>query len=550
MKHWNITIVLAIISITAFGQIKEQPTIDSIFAEWSKPNVPGCAIGVFKEGQLVYAKGYGVANLEYDIPNTKTSVYRIASTSKQFTAACVIRLVQQDKLSLDDKLSKFFPSFPSYANKITVRHLLNHTSGIRDYLTLVYLKGLRDEDYYTDEELMDWLTNQTSLCFQPGEKHLYSNSGYWLLGQIVNKISGMDMAEFANQELFKPLGMAHTHFHDDHNKIVKNRATGYIPNDNGYEICTTTLDMIGDGGVFTTIEDMKKWDDAFYKSNVLNKEFWNMMTQRGVLNNGDTISYACGLMVDTYKGQKTISHGGAFVGYRAEILRFPVQQFTVVVLANRGDANVSRKAYKVANLFLKSVLEGEDEDEIVFKTSASNSTKYAMSQMVGLYELKPGLDMKVSIEDDSVQITQLWNNAAYKIVNVEGNTYMIQPDVNVGFSFSDLIQDSIQTLTLIQNGTETSCKRKVYADLAGVNVKDYAGSYYCKELDATYKLSIVNDTLQVTVKSNDPVALELNNKDRFTIYGNLIQFSRANNVVSGFTLDFGRVKNLRFEKVK
>lgn len=291
----------------AHSQIPQAAAIDSIFKAYTAPETPGASIGIIQDGRLIYAKGYGLANMEYDIPNSSKSVFRIASTSKQFTAACIVLLSQQGKLSLDDTLDSFFPEFPDYAKTITIRHLLNHTSGIRDYLALAFLSGLGDNDFYTDETLMKWLINQEDLNFKPGEEFIYSNSGYWLLGQIVNKVSGKNMADYAQDEIFKPLGMNDTHFHNDHTAIVKNRASGYYPKqEGGYQISMTTLDMIGDGGIFSTIEDLKKWDDAFYKSDVLDQEFWTLMTTQGKLNNGEAIDYAAGLFIDEHNGLKEI----------------------------------------------------------------------------------------------------------------------------------------------------------------------------------------------------------------------------------------------------
>jgi len=193
MKNLILLTAFSLYSALSFGQFKESEAIDKIFEDWNQPNTPGCALGIIQNGELVYAKGYGLANMEYDIPNSATSVFRIGSTSKQFTAASIVLLVEQGKLSLDDKLSDYFPAFPEFAKTITVRHLLNHTSGIRDYLQLSFLKGLGDDDYYTDENVMDWLVNQADLNFVPGEEFMYSNSGYWLLGQIVKEASGMNI---------------------------------------------------------------------------------------------------------------------------------------------------------------------------------------------------------------------------------------------------------------------------------------------------------------------------------------------------------------------
>ena len=255
MKYLLILTAL-LFSLFSFGQADYEKAIDEIFTKWDQADSPGCSVGIFKDNEIMFSKSYGFANIEYDIPNSASRVFRIASTSKQFTAACIVLLVQQGKISLDDNLKSIFPAFPFYAEEITIKHMLNHTSGIRDYLQLSYLSGLDDDDFYEDADVMKWLVNQSDLNFAPGEDYLYSNSGYWLLGQIVNEVSGMNMAAFAKQEIFEPLGMKNTHFHNDNNRIVKNRASGYAPlGDGRHELSMTKLEMIGDGGVLTSIDD-------------------------------------------------------------------------------------------------------------------------------------------------------------------------------------------------------------------------------------------------------------------------------------------------------
>lgn len=552
MKSLKLILVSLLLPFPLWSQIKEAAEIDKIFSEWNKPDAPGCALGVIKDGKLIYSRGYGVANFEYNIPISDSSVFRIGSTSKQFTAACIILLAQQGKLDLDDTLDKYYPDFPDYAKKITIRHLLHHTSGIRDYLMVSLLKGIRDDDYYTDKELMSWMINQSDLNFDPGEEHLYSNTGYWLLGQIVNKAAGMSMAEYAKEEIFQPLGMTNTHFHDDHTLIVKNRAIGYTPGDNDdYKIYTTTLDIIGDGGIFTTVRDVKKWDDAFYNSKVLNKEFWEMMTKGGKLNNGDTIDYACGLLVTEYKGLKEIRHGGAFVGYRAEIVRFPEQHLSVVVLANREDANPTRKAHKVVDVLLKDKLkvdkktiDTEESEPIV----EENTTVYDLSQLVGNYEIQPGLQMKMSIKEDSLHVLQQWNGSEYNIARTVGNTYQIPGVSSLSFTFSDLQEGQTQSIKIIQNGEATVCKRKNEVDKTLIKTADYIGDYYSKELDVTYRVFKKGEGLLVSIKDNEPMELELYDMDQYTSMVGLFRFQRAGEKLTGFQLDAGRVKNLKFVK--
>ena len=555
MKLFNIVLLFMLVPFFSSADVnkiskEKSAAIDKIFIEWDKENAPGCGLGVMQDGQLIYARGYGMANLEYDLPNTSQSVYRIGSTSKQFTAASIVLLAEQGKLNLDDSLDTFFPDFPNYAEAITVRHLLNHTSGIRDYLTLSYLKGLQGDDYYTDKDVMVWLINQTELNFVPGEEFVYSNSGYWLLGQIVNQVAEMSMTEFAQKEIFTPLEMNNTHFHNDHTMIVKNRASGYLPKDeDGFQISMTTLDMIGDGGIFTSIEDIKKWDDAYYSSQVLSKKFWKMMTQRGKLNNKEELDYASGLFISEYKGLDTVSHGGAFVGFRAELLRFPKQKFSVAIFANRGDANPTTMAYKLADVFLSDKYVVEEKQENTSQKEVDAETEsFSYEQLIGTYELDPGIDIVVSIEKQRLHAKQLWNNKEYNLVKLGTNTYHIEDAPEIKFSFSDLKGNLTQMATIDQAGRITESKRKQALDLSGIVLEDYIGVFYSKELDVSYNLYLEEGMIYAKIKNNESVELTLTKQDLLMYQGTLLNFTRSNDVVNGFVMDAGRVKNLKFSK--
>lgn len=554
MKKSFTLIVLCLYSICSLAQIKEKQAIDSIFSEWDQPNTPGASLGIIKDGILIYAKGYGLANMEYDIPNSPTSVFRIASTSKQFTAACIVLLAEQGKLSLDTTLDTYFSDFPEYASKITITHLLNHTSGIRDYLQVAYLKGLGDNDFYTDTDIMKWLVRQTDLNFAPGNEHLYSNSGYWLLGQIVNKVAEMNMADFAKTNLFEPLDMQQTHFHDDHNKIVKNRASGYYPNgEGGYEISMTTLEMIGDGGIFTTITDIKKWDDAFYSSTVLSNAFWKMMTAQGVLNNGEVIAYASGLMISEYNGLKTIRHGGAFVGFRAELLRFPEQRLSIAIFTNRGDANPSRKANAVADVILKGkfIIPSDKKEETSKKAPKTKAPKvvFNLAQLVGNYEIEAGVTLSVTVKNDSLNVFQNWDTSSYNLQKVSGNTFRIPGNEDLKFTFTSLKDNLTQILVVLKGGKETVTKRKKVVDTSNIKIDEFEGSYYSNELDVTYTLKTIDDALHVTIADNEAMESTVSQVDELRTRLGVIRFNRTRaGAISGFELDSGRVKNLTFEK--
>lgn len=537
---------------------EEAAQVDAIFADWDKPNSPGASIGIIKDGQLIYGRGYGLANMEYDLPNTTTSVFRIGSTSKQFTAACIVLLAQEGKLSLDDSLTSFFPDFPAYAKNITVRHLLHHTSGIRDYLTLASLSGLSDDDFYTNETLMNWLNNQQELNFKPGEEHLYSNSGYWLMSQIVQKAANMTMAKYAKINIFNKLGMANTHFHDDHTAIVKNRSSGYAPTENGsYAISMTTLNMIGDGGIFSTIEDAKKWDDAFYNREVFGARFWNTMTTPGVLNDGTTLDYACGLGVSNYNGLKEVSHGGAFVGFRAEHMRFPDQRFSVIIFANRADANPTRMAHQVTDIFLKDRF-----IDAAKTTSASGDNAYTAFAKAKPYPLSAttlkslegsfwGDDSKISrkleVRNDTLHYVRSNGRSTPMVPIAKDKFRWVGPPMTIILTLNTSENPSSFILDIEGQGTSTFEKFTPITKLDEATREQYLGNYFSKELNATYSLKPQNGGVMLYVNDKPLAPAQPVMKNMFTAYNGALTIAFSPDQKS-FRIAAGRVQNVLFVK--
>lgn len=331
--------------------------VDEMFRQWDKDDSPGAAVGILKDGRIIYARGYGIANLEYTLPWTPQTPSRIGSISKQFIAMCIAILTEQGKISLDDNIRKYIPDWPEYNGSIKLKHMLHHTSGVREYLTLVELMGKPEGSgyVYTPKELVRTLSRQKELNFKPGDEYSYSNSGYFLLSEIVSRVSGMETSAFAKKYIFDPLGMNNTHFHDEPNMIVKNRAYGYSPKkEDGYRLDILRLKVIGDLGVFTTIEDFLKWDQNFYENKLGDgtQNLINMMQTRGKLNNGEVIPYAFGLNISHYGGLKLVSHGGSAVGYQAQYMQFPDQRFSVVILSNLSNFSPGQIARKIADLYL------------------------------------------------------------------------------------------------------------------------------------------------------------------------------------------------------
>ena len=297
--------------------------VDSIFAPYSSTSSPGCAVGVVRDGQLAFAKGYGMADLEHDTPITPSTRFYIASLSKQFTAMSIVLLAQEGRLSLDDWIRRWVPEVPSFGAPITLRQLLHHTSGLRDYFTLLALSGWPSDGLLTEQQFLDLVSRQKNLNFTPGDEFLYSNTGYALLAIVVERASGQSLRDYAADHIFKPLGMAHTEFRDDHTQLIPHRAVGYQPTASGFRLSQPELDVVGDGGVYSTIEDLAKWDANFESGRVGGKEGVAELEEPGRLNNGQTIPYALALTVGDMAGIGTFSHRGAYGGYRSAMLMIP-----------------------------------------------------------------------------------------------------------------------------------------------------------------------------------------------------------------------------------
>ncbi|HEV1993355.1 MAG TPA: serine hydrolase domain-containing protein [Candidatus Acidoferrum sp.] len=337
---------------------KKAVAVDEIFGDLTKAGSPGCALGVYRDGKMVYSKGYGLANLEENVPITPQSVFDIGSTSKQFTAASVLLLEKQGKLSINDDVRKYIPELPDYGQKITVLHLLNHTSGLRDYLTLMDLAGINTDSVTTDEDALQMIFHQKALNFAPGSDWLYSNTGFFLLSVIVKRVSGKTLREFAAENIFVPLEMTHTQYRDDHTSLIANRALAYDVRERGvgYSLDVSYFEQTGDGAVHTSVEDLLKWDENFYSEQIGGKDFLSEIQERGKLNSGKVLDYSKGLFIEDYRGLHTVSHGGAWGGYRAELLRFPERHFSVACLCNLGSAKPSNRAHRVADVYLASLM--------------------------------------------------------------------------------------------------------------------------------------------------------------------------------------------------
>lgn len=349
--------------------------LDAALAHLANDAGPGAAVGVVQGGQVVYARGYGLASLENGNANGPGTIFRIGSVSKQFTAMCIAILAHRGEIDLDADIRTYLEDFLPLDTPVTVRHLLHHTSGLREYMTLAKLSGLDPGAAYSPGETREMLARQKGLVFAPGDRYRYTNSNYFLLGEIVREVSGKSLKRFAQDHLFSPLGMESTHFHDRHDHVVEGRAFGYSPaGRNKWALDITTLNHVGDGGVFTNIHDLAKWM-ANLQDSVLEggDDLVALMETSGVLNDGTDTGYGFGLYEEQWRGQQVIGHGGAWVGYLASTIRLPDHDTSVMVLANSSRLPVEKTAYEVAAVVLDGLPEEETGEEVTRKDHADES---------------------------------------------------------------------------------------------------------------------------------------------------------------------------------
>jgi len=338
-------------SAALLAQDGRAPRIDAIFAPWSDPAAPGAAVSVVQHGQIVFAKGYGAANLEYNIPIVPGTVFHAASVSKQFTAMALVLLEQDGALSLDDDMHRFLPELPDYGQKVSIRNLLQHTSGVRDQWELVLLAGGRMDDVITQRQILHLLFRVKELNFAPGTRHLYSNGGFTLAAEIVQRVCGKSFPEFCQQRIFRPLGMTSTHFHDDLRRIVPGRAYSYQAAGNGFEASPLNYANAGATSLFTTAPDLARWLDNFRDPKVGGRAAVTKLAERAMLADGSKIDYGLGLGVTGQNETKRLSHGGADAGFRSFVLWVPALELGVAVLSNLASCNPGDAANQVAALY-------------------------------------------------------------------------------------------------------------------------------------------------------------------------------------------------------
>jgi CubicO group peptidase (beta-lactamase class C family) len=533
--------------------------VDKIFAQWDRPDTPGCALAVLKDGRVAYERGYGSASLQLGVPVGAASVFNVGSISKQFTATAVLMLAQQGKLSLDDDVRKHVPEVPDFGTPVTLRHLLHHTSGIRDFLEMLEMAGHRTGDIVTEKDVLEMVARQRTLNHRPGEEWLYTNTGYVLLALVVRRVSGQPLREFAEANIFRPLGMSDTRFSDDHRAVIPRLADGYLPNKGGFLKWMPSDDHAGSSNLFTTVFDLTRWDENFYAQKVGGPAVFAQLLTPGSLNDGTKLEYAGGLFVGLYRGLRTVTHAGSTMGYQGTLLRFPDQHFSVALLCNVRGVNPEGLARRVADVFLADSLQaataGGRAATPAVPEGVVKLSEQELSGVAGLY-WNPSTDTvrRVYVKDGKL-FYQRSPASESELAPLGGGRFLMLGTGNrVELSFRPPRPGAPLQLTFSEAGRKPSVQEWVKpAAYRPQDLNEFAGSYYSAELDTTYTVTPQGDKLLFRTGNWGDFLLSPRFADSFANpeeMGSLVFTRDRRNRVTGFIIRSGKVKNLTFNKVK
>jgi CubicO group peptidase (beta-lactamase class C family) len=555
-RNYYIALIVAILlPLKIFGQINAEKItqIDSLFTSWKTANHPGGTVLVSLKGEPIFSKAYGLASLEYNVPNTLNTRFNIGSLSKQFTAMGIVLLEEQNKLSFDDDIRKYIPELAPYDKTITIRHLLQHTSGIRDLHGLLGLAGWRPADLETNEDVYRIFKEQIDLNFNPGDELSYSNTGYIFLAKIIERISGLTFQKWMKQRIFDPLGMKNTYVAIQHDRIVANHATSYYQRDE-FKRATEYWGYFGAGNMYSTVEDLNIWLQNFSTSKKEWASAFNTLLTRTPLNNGFISSFGFGVRIEEYAGYKVIQHGGSVGGFRAIARVFPEEQVHVVILSNYSRSDIGTKVNEISNLLLgkkKEVIEEnvkEDSNLFKFITLPINQLK----KFEGVYwsdSEKTG--RKIYVENDTLRYSSTTNNA-WALAPIDKHSFvMMHPSVKPVVTFDNSMhQMTIQTgdnmpgvFTFIQSNQDEKTN----------DYEIFVGHYYSPELKTLYSIFKEDEDLYIEHVRHGTMKLKQLYNTIFLTDGpiGVVQMKKdKNDYVTGLTMSDGRTRNVWFKRVE
>jgi CubicO group peptidase (beta-lactamase class C family) len=525
--------------------------VDRLFAEWNKSDSPGCGVGISRNGRLVYEHGYGMANLDLGVPITRDSVFPVASVSKQFTAMSVVLLAQRGQLSLDDEVRKYIPELPDYGRLLTIRHLLTHTSGLRDGFALLGWAAPSDGRVDPNEAALTMLTRQRGLNFTPGAEYQYNNGAYNLLGSLVKRVSGQSLRAFADANIFKPLSMTHSHFHDDPTMIVPNRASGYSRAVNGWHRASEASGVVGNAGLHSTIGDLLRWQQNFADVRVGTPALVAAMQTPTVLTSGQTSQYGFGLAIGQYRGVRTIEHAGADSGISSNVVRYPEQGLALAVLCNLDNVDVGAIANGVADVYLADVLKQAPANDSTAPTPHMTLSAGELASKTGLY-LNASSErlVRVSVRNGALVVRSFYtDDMDVELTPVNANRFVIP---GATLEFAAATGGRPQECHLLNTEGKQIAEFQLNTFVPSpVDLQSSAGDYRSAELDVSYTVTTGDGSLVVLSAGRGEIALYPVFKDVFAGDSvGTVRFTRdARGTVTGFTVNRANARGVRFDRI-
>lgn len=516
--------------------------VDSLMAAYAREGSPGAAILVFRGDEQLFSRGYGLADLESGTPIRPGTVFHVASVSKQFTAFAVALLAAQGRLSLDDEVRKHLPELADFGQPVTLRQLMNHTSGLRDQWALWTLAGGLPDDVIRQDDLLRLIYRQRELNFAPGTEHLYSNTGYTLLAEVVERVTGEPFGRWMKANVFDPLGMSHTQVYDDHRRMVPGRAYSYRRTGDGFEKSVLSYANMGATSLFTTTEDLALWLRNFGHARVGGAQVGEMMRRRGVLASGDTLTYASGVVLDRQRGLEYISHGGADAGYRTAVMYFPRLDAGVVVLANVAAIDAAGVARDVAAAFFGGEMEPAPAPEPDGPIVAVDSM--VLERYAGEWELEDGTVARFQREGSRLRMA-----TGPEFRPLSDSAFLV---ANARITFHRDGEAAVRRATLRQQGRDVAVLRTTPYTPPPAELQAYPGRYYSPELETVYTVVLQDGRLVARHRRHGDIPLAPREANRFRGADRILDrvvFERgANGAVTGMRVTSGRVRNVWFEK--
>lgn len=549
--------VLAVVTTSGYAQgaqiDQKKGKIDEIFSAFNRTDSPGCAVAVYQNGELTLSRAYGMADLQQRIGNSTDTVFHIASVSKQFTAHAINLLVHDGALALDDKVRHFIPQLPAVAKDITLRQLLYHTSGLRDELELLWMAGWRDEgDVKTLSDVLNLVQRQQRLNNSPGATHLYINTGYTLLAEVVRRVSGQSLRDFARERIFRPLAMHNTQFVDDSSLIVGNRAVPYQAHaDGGFRMSQRRFDYVGAMGLHTTVEDLAKWERNLLKGSIGGAATVTRMSQAGRLPNGTSFGYGMGMHVGTHRGVPMLHHDGVDSGFRSTFVRFPEQKVSVATLCNHQAANTALLSRQVAEIFLASALQpaappaASPEQVTANLEEPDRYTGWFVNETNGIVR-------EVRLEEGRLQFS--WGKGKVELLPIGPGRFRrgsVPGETRIKLNATGHPTQMIVSFESGDDDVYTYLGREPFRAPAGYLAR-FEGSYFSPELDAGWRAVVKDDNIVLEVPRNGDLVLRPLGQDRFgstSPFGFFLEFTRSQQGnIEGFLVSNPRVKALRFQR--